>query len=104
MREKSTNGEVQKSNGFHEHAVAADSGIHNGGAADYSADEEALEVPDDSQESEDEQPSLEVRQSVTPTPEKRAGNKASTRSSSRFSGSNIMSPINDIRQRITGNK
>jgi len=102
MRENSAIDEVQKSNGFHENAGAADSGLQNGGAADYSADEEALGVPEDSQESEDEQPSLEVRQSVTPTPEKRVSKKASTRSSSRLSGSNFMSPINDIRQRITG--
>lgn len=88
-----------ETNGIHDDMVDGD-GLQNG---DYSADDEEMfdvSAPKEDK-SEDEQPSLLVRPSVTPTPPEKT--RGSTRSASRTSTlAKTRTALADIRQRFTG--
>ena len=99
---KIANGTVE-SNGIHDDAVDGD-GLQD---AEFSADEEIFDVsaPKEDQSEDEEQPSLIVRQSVTPTPPGRtriSNRSASKRSSPPSSLAKTKSALADIRQRFTG--
>lgn len=91
---------IKQTNGITHDTI--DGELQNG---EYSADdEELLDKAPPKENSEDEQPSLQVRPSVTPTPPgKETKNSVSNRSASRTSSiAKAKAAISDVRQRFTG--
>ena len=98
----------EKSNGTECNGASITNGFsHNSGEGElqngeYSADEEILDPVQPKEHSEDEQPSLMTRPSVTPTPGSE-GKRISTRSASKTSSiSKAKAALTEVRQRFSG--
>ena len=91
---------TQQTNGIVHDTI--DGELQNG---EYSADDDELLDEPPQNNSEDDQPSLTVRPSVTPTPPaKETKKRVSNRSASRTSSiTKAKAALTDMRQRITGN-
>ena len=101
FRNEKTNGkesiEASVTNGISHNSC--DGELQNG---EYSADEEIPDQVQQKEHSEDEQPSLETRPSVTPTSDK-DGKRISTRSASKTSSiSKAKAALSEVRQRFSG--
>ena len=100
LNEKS-NGETHLIENLTTNGISHDGELQNG---EYSADdEEVLDTAQGKDNSEDEQPSLVIRPSVTPTPTNNEGKRISTRSASKSSSiSKAKAALSEVRQRFSG--
>ena len=99
----------ENSNGVELNGTTATNGQHDTSEielqnGEYSADdEEVLDGVAQKDNSEDDQPSLEVRPSVTPTPPTKEAKRISTRSASKTSSiAKAKASLLEVRQRFTG--
>ena len=100
-RTEETNGETELIGASITNGNSHDGELQNG---DFSADdEEILDPVQQKENSEDEQPSLVTRPSVTPTPPNTETKRISTRSASKTSSiAQAKAALSEVRQRFSG--
>ena len=101
ISENSNGVELNRTTATNGHNDTSEIELQNG---EYSADdEEVLDGVAQKDNSEDDQPSLEVRPSVTPTPPTKEAKRISTRSASKTSSiAKAKASLLEVRQRFTG--